>query len=301
MPSDGEISSMRSALMLRHRRRADRPMVGMIESLGAHIDRLEPYSGALRERYSAYKKALDFIDTHEGGLDRFTQGHKKMGFQIDDKGGVTYREWAAGAVEARLIGDFSKRPVHFSDADSKDNWSHTANPMTKNEFGVWECYVPPTADGKCAIPHDSMVKISMTTPSGESIDRIPAWITRVTQDLKVSPVYDARFWNPPAQERYKFKHGHSTNSIEGLKIYEAHGELRRLLRYLTSSSRNLQSGETRNHVQGVRKGRSTPHQSSRIQHHPDVSAGSQRYELTSGWPSWSMPITLVRLKIQGPN
>ncbi|EJT48281.1 1,4-alpha-glucan branching enzyme [Trichosporon asahii var. asahii CBS 2479] len=168
-----------------------------------------PYSGALRDRYSAYQKALQFIDTHEGGLDRFTQGHKKMGFQIDDKGGVTYREWAAGAVAARLIGDFN-------------NWSHTANPMTKNEFGVWECYVPPTADGKCAIPHDSMVKISMTTADGESIDRLPAWITRVTQDLDVSPVYDARFWNPPAEDRYEFKNGHSTNSIEGLKIYEAH-------------------------------------------------------------------------------
>ena len=96
--------------------------------------------------------------------------------------------------------------------------------MTKNEFGVWECYVPPTADGKCAIPHDSMVKISMTTADGESIDRIPAWITRVTQDLNVSPVYDARFWNPPVEDRYEFKHGHSTNSIEGLKIYEAHGK-----------------------------------------------------------------------------
>lgn len=96
--------------------------------------------------------------------------------------------------------------------------------MKKNEFGVWECYVPPTADGKCAIPHDSMLKISMTTPSGESIDRVPAWITRVTQDLSVSPVYDARFWNPPAEQRYKFKHGHSTNSVEGLKIYEAHGK-----------------------------------------------------------------------------
>jgi len=95
--------------------------------------------------------------------------------------------------------------------------------MKKNEFGVWECYVPPKAPGVPAIPHDSKLKISMTTPSGEVIDRLPTWIKRVTQDLNVSPVYDARFWNPPAQNTYKFKHGHSTNSIEGLKIYEAHG------------------------------------------------------------------------------
>ncbi|KAL1411404.1 alpha-1,4-glucan branching enzyme [Vanrija albida] len=170
---------------------------------------LEPYSDGLRKRYSEYQKALNFINTHEGGLDKFSQSYKTMGFQVDDKGGVRYREWAPGAVEARLIGNFN-------------NWSHTANPMTKNEFGVWEVYVPPTAQGECAIPHDSMVKISMTTPSGESLDRLPAWATRVTQDLDVSPVYDARFWNPPKADRYQFKNGHSQNSIEGLKIYEAH-------------------------------------------------------------------------------
>ena len=41
----------------------------------------------------------------------------------------------------------------------------------------------------------------MVLPSGERIYRIPAWIKRVVQDLSVSPVYDAVFWNPPANER----------------------------------------------------------------------------------------------------
>ena len=112
--------------------------------------------------------------------------------------------------------------------------------MTKSEFGVWECYVPPKSPGVCAIPHDSMVKISMTLPSGETIDRIPAWITRVTQDLNISPIYDGRFWNPPPAETYTFKHGHSTNSVDGLKIYEAHGEsLQYLEPLLTDTSRYL--------------------------------------------------------------
>lgn len=31
-----------------------------------------------------------------------------MGLQVDADGGVTYREWAPGAVEARLIGEFSE-------------------------------------------------------------------------------------------------------------------------------------------------------------------------------------------------
>jgi len=95
--------------------------------------------------------------------------------------------------------------------------------MTKSAYGIWECYVPPSAQGTCTIPHDSMIKISMTTPDGLSIDRIPAWISRVTQDLNVSPIYDGRFWNPPKEQLYTFKHGHSTRSVDGLKIYEAHG------------------------------------------------------------------------------
>lgn len=152
-----------------------------------------------------------------------------MGFQVDEDGGVRYREWAPGAVAARLIGDFSKWLLRQYEhwliiLQLADDWSHTANPMTKSAFGVWECYVPPKKAGVCAIPHDSMVKISMTTPSGDSIDRLPAWIRRVTQDLNVSPIYDARFWNPPPNETYKFKYGHATNPVDGLKIYEAHGE-----------------------------------------------------------------------------
>lgn len=31
-----------------------------------------------------------------------------MGLQVDDQGGVKYREWAPGATEARLIGEFSE-------------------------------------------------------------------------------------------------------------------------------------------------------------------------------------------------
>lgn len=96
--------------------------------------------------------------------------------------------------------------------------------MTKNTFGVWECYVPPASPGVCAIPHDSMVKISMTIPSGDKIDRIPTWITRVTQDLNISPIYDGRFWNPPQDQKYRFKHPRPDVPPEGLKIYEAHGE-----------------------------------------------------------------------------
>lgn len=61
----------------------------------------------------------------------------------------------------------------------------------------------------------------MVLPSGERIERIPAWIRRVTQELSVSPVYDARFWNPPKDEIYKPKYK-APPKPKSLRIYEAH-------------------------------------------------------------------------------
>lgn len=61
----------------------------------------------------------------------------------------------------------------------------------------------------------------MVTPTGEVIDRIPAWIRRAVQDLSVSPVYEAVFWNPPAEEQYLFHHPRPKRPLS-LRIYEAH-------------------------------------------------------------------------------
>jgi 1,4-alpha-glucan branching enzyme len=35
------------------------------------------------------------------------QGYEKFGLNVNEKGDITYREWAPGANEAYLIGDFS--------------------------------------------------------------------------------------------------------------------------------------------------------------------------------------------------
>ncbi len=67
--------------------------------------------------------------------------------------------------------------------------------MKKDDFGVWSVVVPAKA-GQPAIPHNSKIKvspipsslsrvktnqslvyqISMVTPSGERVERLPAWI-----------------------------------------------------------------------------------------------------------------------------
>lgn len=59
-------------------------------------------------RYAAYKKWVQTIDSTEGGLDKFSEGYKTMGFQVLPNGDIQYREWAPGAVTANLIGDFSE-------------------------------------------------------------------------------------------------------------------------------------------------------------------------------------------------
>ncbi|KAF2196705.1 alpha-glucan branching enzyme [Delitschia confertaspora ATCC 74209] len=169
---------------------------------------LEPFKDALRSRYTKAQQWLKKIDETEGGMEKFTRGYEKFGFQVKDNGDVVYREWAPNALRAYLIGDFN-------------NWNRDATPMTKDNYGVWEVTVP-GKNGKPAIPHDSKIKISLVVPNDHARqERIPAWIKRVTQDLNVSPVYDARFWNPPKEEKYVFKNKKPPKP-QSARIYEAH-------------------------------------------------------------------------------
>jgi 1,4-alpha-glucan branching enzyme len=63
----------------------------------------------------------------------------------------------------------------------------------------------------------------MTLPNtGERIYRLPAWINYVTQDLNVSATYDAVFWNP--EKEYKFKNARPKRP-ESIRVYEAHGKV----------------------------------------------------------------------------
>lgn len=169
---------------------------------------LKPHIPAIIQRHNSYKRWKDLIELHEGGYDKFTKSYERFGLNLGPNNEVNYREWAPNAREAYLIGEFNE-------------WSRTSHPMTKNDFGVFEITIPPLPSGRCAIPHDTKIKISMVLPNGERIERIPTWIRRVTQDLDVSPVYDARFWNPPQSEVYQFKNTRPPKPTN-IRIYEAH-------------------------------------------------------------------------------
>ncbi|KAH6656799.1 1,4-alpha-glucan-branching enzyme [Truncatella angustata] len=168
---------------------------------------LSPFKDTIKRRHAKAQEWIKTIDDTEGGLEQFSRGIEKFGFNVTKDNSIVYREWAPGATEAYLIGDFN-------------GWDRGSHPMKKNDYGVWEIVLP-AANGEPAIPHNSKLKISMTTPSGDRIDRLPAWIKYVTQDLSVSPAYDARFWNPPQAERYTFKHARPKKP-QSVRIYEAH-------------------------------------------------------------------------------
>lgn len=168
---------------------------------------LAPFKESLKARYSNAQKWIKKIDETEGGLEKFSRGFEKFGINIDKQNNITYREWAPNATQAFLIGEFN-------------DWNRESHPMKKDPYGVFEVVIP-AREGEPAIKHNSKIKISMVTPSGERIERIPAWITYVTQDLHISPVYDARFWNPPQSERYVFKHPRPKKPLS-VRVYEAH-------------------------------------------------------------------------------
>ncbi|KAK3487028.1 alpha-glucan branching enzyme [Neurospora crassa] len=169
---------------------------------------LEPFKDTLKSRYSKAQSWIDTINKTEGGLEKFSRGTEIFGFNVDKDNTIKYREWAPNAKQASLIGEFN-------------NWDRNAHRMKKNEYGVFEITIPPTANGQPAIPHNSKIKITLELPDGQWVDRLPAWIKYVTQDLSVSPAYEARFWNPPQSERYTFKHKRPSKP-ESLRIYEAH-------------------------------------------------------------------------------
>ncbi|XP_077235855.1 1,4-alpha-glucan-branching enzyme 1, chloroplastic/amyloplastic isoform X2 [Tasmannia lanceolata] len=147
----------------------------------------------------------ELIDKYEGGLDAFSRGYEKFGFNRSATG-ITYREWAPGAKSAALIGDFN-------------NWNPNADIMTRNEFGVWEIFLPNNVDGSPAIPHGSRVKIHMDTPSGFK-DSIPAWIKFSVQAPGEIP-YNGIYYDPPEEEKYVFEHPQPKRP-KSLRIYESH-------------------------------------------------------------------------------
>lgn len=168
---------------------------------------LEPYAPRLRERYAYYRQALAKIDATGGLMGHISQGHHYFGFnrgEMYGKPGVWYREWAPGALQLRLIGDFN-------------DWDRYGNPLVRDEFGVWSLFLP---DEKFAdrLTHGSRVKVHVVTEASQTFDRIPAYIRRAIQEQPTGQ-FIGQYWNPP--QPYAWRH-QRPQLKGGLRIYEAH-------------------------------------------------------------------------------
>ncbi|KAK9461441.1 glycoside hydrolase superfamily [Lipomyces oligophaga] len=168
---------------------------------------LEPFKADLVARHNRAQKSIKDFEDKEGGIVRFSEGYKYFGFNVLDNNDIIYREWAPNAERMFLIGEFN-------------NWDRTSHEMKKNQYGVFEISLP-AINGNPSIAHNTKIKITLLLPTGVYVDRIPAWITRVTQDLSVSPTYESVFWNAPKYE-WKYDSPRANYHPASARIYEAH-------------------------------------------------------------------------------
>ena len=134
-------------------------------------------------------------------LPEFASGALYYGFHKTDTGWV-YREWAPGAKEMHLIGDFN-------------GWDRRSHPMKRLPGGNWEIEL----QGQDALPHESRIKVAVLSESGEE-DRIPLYATCVRQDKKTKS-FNAVIWNPPHDFEWTDSTFRPQANVPPL-IYEAH-------------------------------------------------------------------------------
>ena len=169
---------------------------------------LEPHADAIRGRYRYYQSWMERFASTGGILGQISQGHHYFGLNRGSRGhepGVWYREWAPAAAALFLTGDFC-------------DWDRTRHPLKRDEFGVWEIFLP-DREFAARLTHGSHVKVHVVTSSGSS-DRIPAYIRRTVQD-PTTHGFLGQYWQPP--EPYHFHHQRPERTKRcGLRVYEAH-------------------------------------------------------------------------------
>ncbi len=164
---------------------------------------LAPYEREIKARMRLFDSQMERICRSRGSLLHCAEGYKRLGFNRDPETREwIYREWAPGARELYLIGDFNR-------------WDRRATPMQRNREGVWEVRLP--AD---TLAHGQHVKVHVIGADNEGHDRIPAWI-RFTEQNPQNFDYSGLIWEPA--EPYTWRHTRwNPERIKVPYIYEAH-------------------------------------------------------------------------------
>ena len=107
---------------------------------------LTPYAPDIATRLKALSAARSEIENEYGSLAQFAAAHRYLGINYDSaKNGWYYREWAPAADALFLTGDFN-------------NWNRTSHPLTRNEKGIWEIFLP-DSEYKDSFVSGSWVKV----------------------------------------------------------------------------------------------------------------------------------------------
>lgn len=66
-------------------------------------------------RNNCVREWIERIEKHDGGLKDFSQAYKYYGLHFQQDNSVVAREWAPGAIQVYLTGDFSNFKIfsHF--------------------------------------------------------------------------------------------------------------------------------------------------------------------------------------------
>ncbi|MCY7423022.1 MAG: alpha amylase C-terminal domain-containing protein [Chitinophagaceae bacterium] len=168
---------------------------------------LDPYANDVSERYQRYATARKHIEEAEGSLLQFATAHKYYGINFDKvKNGWVYREWAPNAHQLSLTGDFN-------------NWDKHSHKMERNERGDWEIFLDYN-QYKDSFVHESKIKVHVHGNNG-AMDRIPAYITKVVQDLAT---YDfaGQLWFPEKPYHWSDSQFNPKENLKQPIIYECH-------------------------------------------------------------------------------
>ncbi|MBQ7936430.1 MAG: hypothetical protein IJ333_08845 [Clostridia bacterium] len=123
---------------------------------------LEPHKADLELRMEQYQIKRKELAGEQGSLTDFANGYEYFGFHRT-KNGWVYREWAPGAEQMFLTGDFN-------------GWDLYSCPMERLENGVFERIL-----GRDSLQAGQKVQ-AIVIHNGETLRRIPTYATRVVQD-----------------------------------------------------------------------------------------------------------------------
>jgi len=160
---------------------------------------LKPFAGDIRLRMQLYRDTKQRILGEAQTLEQFANAHHYYGIHRVP-GGWVYREWAPGAHQLYLTGDFN-------------GWNQTAHPMKSLGNGDWELQLP----GENALWEGCKVK-TVVDANLTRTEHIPLYARRVVQDPHTvtftAEVVDPGKPYPWTDENFR--------GADSLYIYEAH-------------------------------------------------------------------------------